>query len=439
MSALLPVPGLTKPAKPKPVRTAERVLASGLRVIVVRRPTVPMVEVRLRIPFFNTRASHQAQATMLSGTILTGTGERDRTGLAIALGELGADLSVAVDSDRLVLLSSTLSSGLPALLRLYAEVLTDARYPAAEVSGERDRVIERITMARSQAGTKASEALALRMAPGHPYGQSMPTAEQIGSTTATQLRALHTGMVRPADAVLVLVGDLSPARALDAAEAALAGWTGSAPAVKEAAVPELGWLPLQILDRPGSVQTAVRFGGRALSRGDARYPALQLANLAFGGYFSSRWVENIREQKGYSYSPRSSLDHSVRGSYFTLQADVATDVTAPAVLETLYELGRISSLPISASELESVRQYAIGSLAMSTSTQAGLASTIAALTASGLDTSWLTSHPTNLLTVTADEVAAVAAEFLAPRSLVSVAVGDAAAITAPLASIIGIE
>jgi zinc protease len=439
VSALLSVPGLTKPVKPKPVRTAERVLASGLRVIVVRRPTVPMVEVRLRIPFFNTKASHQAQATMLSGTILTGTSERDRTGLAIALGELGADLSVAVDSDRLVLLSSTLSSGLPALLRLYAEVLTDARYPAAEVSGERDRVVERITMARSQAGTKASEALARRMTPGHPYGQIMPTAEQIIATTAAQLRNLHASMVRPADAVLILVGDLSPTKALDAAEAALAGWTGSAPAVKELALPELGWLPLQILDRPGSVQTAIRFGGKGLRRGDVRFPALQLANLAFGGYFSSRWVENIREQKGYSYSPRSTLDHSVRGSFFTLQADVATDVTAPAVLETLYELGRISSLPISASELESVRQYAIGSLAMSTSTQAGLASTIAALTASGLDTSWLISHPANLLTVTAEEVAAVAAEFLAPRNLVSVAVGDASAITAPLAGIIGIE
>ncbi len=439
MSASLPVPGLTKPAKPKPVRTAERVLASGLRVIAVRRPSVPMVEVRLRIPFFNTKASHQAQATMLSGTILTGTSERDRTGLAIALGELGADLSVAVDADRLVLLSSTLSSGLPALLRLYAEVLTDARYPAAEVSGERDRVVERITMARSQAGTKASEALARRMAPGHPYGQLMPSAEQIAATTASQLRALHANMVRPAEAVLILVGDLSPTKALDAAEAALAEWTGSAPAVKDLAVPELGWLPLQILDRPGSVQTAIRFGGKGLPRGDARYPALQLANLAFGGYFTSRWVENIREQKGYSYSPRSALDHSVRGSYFTLQADVATDVTAPAVLETLYELGRISSLPISASELESVRQYAIGSLAMSTSTQAGLASTMAALTAAGLDTSWLISHPTNVLSVTADEVAEVAAEFLAPRNLVSVAVGDAAAITGPLAGLIGIE
>ncbi|MGI8666418.1 MAG: M16 family metallopeptidase [Jatrophihabitans sp.] len=439
MSPLLPVPGLTKPVKPKPIRTTERTLPSGLRVIVVRRPTVPIVEVRLRVPFFAARDSHSARAMLLSGTILTGTGSRDRAGLAIALGELGADLSVGVDADRLMLASSTLSSSLPALLRLYAEVLTDARYPAAEVSGERERVIERITMSRSQAGTQAAEALAQRMSPGHPYGRNLPSEHDLAATTAAQLRALHASLIRPAGAVLVLVGDLSPARALDAAEAALAGWTGAAPAVKAAPLPPLRQLPLQIVDRPGSVQTSLRFGGSAVPRHDPRYPALQLANLAFGGYFSSRWIENIREEKGYSYSPRSRIEHAALGSNFGVLADVATDVTAPAMLETLYELGRIASLPITDTELESVRQYAIGSLALSTSTQAGLASNIVALIAAGLDANWLTSHPTRLLGVTIDEVGAAAAEFLSPRKLVAVAVGDAGAITGPLAGLMEIE
>ncbi|MDQ2959350.1 MAG: insulinase family protein, partial [Actinomycetota bacterium] len=235
------------------------------------------------------------------------------------------------------------------------------------------------------------------------------------------------------------VGDLSPARALDAVESALAGWTGAAPAGTPTPVPALRQLPLLIVDRPGSVQTSLRFAGTAVPRDDPRYPALQLANLAFGGYFSSRWVENIREQKGYSYSPRSSLDHQPLGSTFSLTADVATGVTGPAVLETLYELGRIASLPISDTELESVRQYAIGSLALSTSTQSGLASTISSLIGSGLDAQWLTSHPSRLLEVTVEQVAEAAAEFLAPRKLIGVAVGDAGLITGPLAGIIEIE
>ena len=114
----------------------------------------------------------------------------------------------------------------------------------------------------------------------------------------------------------------------------------------------------------------------AVPRTHPDHAHLQLANLVFGGYFSSRWVENIREDKGYTYGPHSLVEHSVAGSALTVSAEVATEVTAPALLETWYELGRMATLPITAAELENVRQYAVGSLALSISTQAGLASTL---------------------------------------------------------------
>ncbi|MDQ1740041.1 MAG: zinc protease, partial [Pseudonocardiales bacterium] len=163
MSALLQVPGLTPAAKPKKLTFSERVLPSGLRVVAIRRPTVPMVEVRLRIPFFSAKPNHLARSSLLAGTIRTGTAERDRTSLAIALGDLGAELSVGRDADRLLLSASAIAAGLPALLGLYAEILTSASYRSTEVSGERGRLLERITMSRSQAGVIAAEALADRM------------------------------------------------------------------------------------------------------------------------------------------------------------------------------------------------------------------------------------------------------------------------------------
>src|SRR6185312_2055392 len=249
-------------------------------------------EVRLRIPFFSGKPSHPARSGLLANSMLTGTERYDRIGLAVALGELGADLGVAVDADRLLLTSATLASGLPALLRIYAEVLTAASYPAGEVSGERSRMVERVTISRSQAGSMAAEALAGRLAPGHPYGHTLPSVEQIEASTPAQLRALHAAAVRPDGALLVLVGDLSPARAIDSVEAALADWTGKAGGSAALPVPAVRPQPMLIADRPGSVQTSLRFGGAALPRDDPRYPALQLANLAFGGYFCSRWVEN---------------------------------------------------------------------------------------------------------------------------------------------------
>src|SRR6185312_17477046 len=99
----------------------------------------------------------------------------------------------------------------------------------------------------------------------------------------------------------------------------------------------------------------------------------QLATQVFGGYFSSRWVENIREDKGYTYGPHSLIEHAVAGSALVVAAEVATEVTGPALLETLYELGRLASLPPKDEELEQARQYALGTLQLGMSTQAGLA------------------------------------------------------------------
>ncbi len=430
------VPALTAPSRPKRLTVAERTLGSGLRVVVVRKPGVPLVEVRLRVPFQSAQATHPARAALLSDAMLTGAGSFDRTGLAAAVQALGGELSVGVDADRLLLGGNVLATGLPALLGLVATVLTDATYPADEVATERERLVERLVIARSRGGVVASEALGHRMWGDHPYAGDLPQPEAVAAATPAQLRRLHAERIRPDGAVLVVVGDVSPARTLDHVEAALTGWVGRAVRPRVAALPDAVPGPLLVLDRPGSVQSSMRFGAAAVGRSDERYPALQLANLIFGGYFSSRWTENIREDKGYTYGPHSRIDHHVQGSSLILEVEVATEVTAPALLETRYELGRIASLPVTAAEVDAVRQYAIGTLALSTATQAGLASTLVALAASGLGLDWLAEHPARLSKLSVEEVSAAAAQFFGPARLAAVIVGDAAAVTAPVAALI---
>ena len=433
------VPALTKPRKAKRLTLAERTLGTGLRVIVVRKPGVPLAEVRLRIPALSARPTHPARVGLLSDAMLTGAGGLDRAEIAGSVQALGGDLSVSVDADRLMVGGNVLAGNLAGLLRVIATVLTDAQYPAAEVATERERLLERLTIARSRPGVVAGEALGRRMWGEHPYALDLPRVEAVAATTAVQVRKAHAELVRPHGATLVIVGDLSPARVLDQAEAALAGWTGPQAVGKVPALPVPSGGPLLVVDRPGSVQSSLRMGGAALTRSHERYPALQLANLIFGGYFSSRWTENIREDKGYTYGPHSRIDHHVLGSSLMFDVEVATEVTAPAVLETRYELGRIASLLATAEEVESVRQYAIGTLALSTATQAGLASTLSALAAVGLGLDWVLEHPARLAAVGVDEVSAAAAEFFAPARLTSVIVGDAGTISAPLAALAAIE
>jgi zinc protease len=191
--------------------------------------------------------------------------------------------------------------------------------------------------------------------------------------------------------------------------------------------------------RPGAVQTTIRLAGAAPSRTDPGYAAAALANLVFGGYFSSRWVSNIREDKGYTYSPHSGLEHPSAGSRFLAGADVATDVTAPALLETLYELGRIATVPVDQAELDQARRYAIGTLALSTASQAGLAGLLSQLAGAGLGVDWLREHPAALEKVTVDDVLEAGARWFAPSALTPVLVGDTAVVEDSLRTLVELE
>jgi zinc protease len=182
--------------------------------------------------------------------------------------------------------------------------------------------------------------------------------------------------------------------------------------------------------RPGAVQSQLRLSAQAVPRTDSRYAALQLANLAYGGFFSSRLVENIREDKGYTYHARSSLEFTPSGATLLVDADTASDVTAPALLEMRYELGRIGAVPPNETEVDTVRRYAIGSLLIATASQTGLASQLAGLASLGLNADWLVEHPARLAAVTSEEIAEAALEFFAPTRFTGVVVGDAAQLRA---------
>jgi predicted Zn-dependent peptidase len=418
---------------------ADRTLPSGLRVIAVARRTVPTVELRLRIPFAGADPTHPARAELVASALLAGTARRGRVEIDDELATIGGDLGAGVDPERLLISGSALSSGLPVLLDVLADLVTSAAYPDADFARERERLVERITVARSQPRTVAREALQRRRYGDHPASREMPLAEDVAAVTPQQARELHRAGLLPTGSTLVLVGDIEPERAIDAVGEALAGWSTPGRAAELPPLPVLAGADLLLVDRPGAVQSQLRFSAAAVPRTDPSYPAMQLANLVLGGYFSSRLVENLREDKGYTYSASSYLEFSPSGATLLVDTDVTTDVTAAAVLETRYELGRLSAVPPTEAEVESARRYAIGSLLISLDSQGGLASTLGALAGVGLDAGWLRGHPARLEAVTLDQVAAAAERFFSPAAFTGVIVGDAATVAGRLRALGGIE
>lgn len=418
-----PLKGIRLPA------VAERTLGNGLRLLAARRSGVPRLEARLLIPSARDgKAPEPARARVFGRTLLSGTTSRSSVDIAQELQRLGGNLDAGVDAEDFVVYGSTLSSELPRFLALLSEVLTEATHPNDEVALQRDVAAQEVTLALSQPATVARQALLARLFGSHPYGQGLPPAEDVAAVKAGQLRKLGAKRLRPEGSILVLVGDVVPNRALDLAEAAFASWEGGggtpglpAPALATPA-------PTLLVDRPGAVQTNIRIGGHAIGRTDPDYPKLALANLVFGGYFVSRLVDNIREKRGYTYSPGSGVTQNRVASYFSVQADVGTEVTGPALVEIRYELNRMLAGPIDEAELLSAKRYLSGTSSMAIQTQSGLAGYLGTLAVSGLPVEYLRDFPAAVDALTEDDVIEASRRYLDPRKLETVLVGDASII-----------
>lgn len=424
------VPGLAPEVPltlPEPV---ERTLPNGLRVLLTRRPGVPLAEVRLSIP-----AAHAdlAVADLLAAALFSGTETASMTEIAQRLQGVGGALGAGADPDRIAVSGNSLATGLPELLEVLGDLLKAADYPAGPLEVERSRIIDSLSVAEQQPDFQVGRVLDARLWGDHPYGHQQPTAAEVAAVDRDAVLALHAARLHPAGARLVIVGDIDPDATAAAVEKALGDWDGAGEPRAMDPLPELVPGPLVLVDRPGSVQSAIRVAYPAVARTHPDNAAQHLANLVFGGYFSSRLVMNLRETKGYGYSPRSRVDHAPAGSLQLAAVDVATEVTGPALAEVRAELRGMAERPPAADELDLARRYALGSIKLATATQAGVANYISVLAAAGLPLSWLAEHSERLRAVTPADLQRVAAERLDPDRAVVVVLGDGDAIREPLA------
>ncbi len=418
---------------------AEAQLPNGLRVVVARRPGIPRFEARLVIPTARRTGADRARQGVLTRTLLSGTSSRSSVELAEQLQAMGGTLDAFGDSDEVGLAGSALAPHLAPFLGLLADVVLRPAFPADEVELNRERYRQELTLARSQPASAAREVLLRRLYGDHPYGWGMPADEAVAKVRPAALRTFHGQRLQPKGSVLVVVGDVRPAAALEQASEVFAGWPDGG---KPVHLPVVAWptpSTTTLIDRPGAVQTNVRIAGGAIGRTDPGYPALAVANLVFGGYFISRLVENIRERRGYTYSPGSGVHQHRFASHFSVQADVGTEVTAAALVEIRYELARMLVEPVEDSELLSAKRYLAGTLSMAIQTQSGLAAYLSLLASQDLPLEYLRDFPARAQALDVEDIRAAAVEHMAPRRLHTVLVGDASAVLGSLEAFEPIE
>ncbi|HEX9918318.1 MAG TPA: insulinase family protein, partial [Pyrinomonadaceae bacterium] len=162
------------------------------------------------------------------------------------------------------------------------------------------------------------------------------------------------------------------------------------------------------------------------------FVALSVTNSLLGGSFASRITSNIREQKGYTYSPNSSISTHYRDAYWVQVADVTTGVTGPSLKEIFYEIDRLQKEPPTEAELQGIKNYRAGVFTIQNSSRGGIIGQLAFLDLHKLPDTYLNNYVQNVLAVTPQDVQRMARQYLKSEQMAIVVVGDKAQVAKQL-------
>ena len=429
MASTVPVLAPERPVT-WPKRTRAR-LSNGLEVVLAEAHSIPKFHGELFFRSGEALVSDRSVglAEMTSTVLRTGTANRNSRRIEEDLRRLGADLGTSAGQDTSAISFAGLSEIAEPLLELVNELSRDASFPPPEFERERRQKLEEVKMERTSPGFLAGERLRKVLFGSHPYARVSPTEQQVAAYRREDLEQVYRKIYTPENALLLMVGDFDPQTMLNLAEKTFGNWTGQKPAAKEApALPAFHGRRVYLVHNPGSVQTQILLGCHAITRKHPDWIRLGLTNSLYGGAFNSRLVMNIREDKGYTYSPRSGVSPLRQHGYFSVSAAVRNEVVAASLTEIFYELDKLRSLPVPPAELADAQNYLTGMFSMGLATQEGLLSQFATVALNELPADYLETYRDKVRALTSEDLLAAARKYFDSANLQIVVVGDRAQI-----------
>jgi len=413
-----------------PKRTKAR-LSNGLEIVMAESHAIPKLHGDLLFRSGNAQAIQRGPglAEMTATVVRTGTAKRTSRQIEEDLRRLGADLSSSAGADTSAITFAGLSELAEPLLGLVNELAREAAFPEPEFERERRQKLEEVKLSRTQPGFLASERLRKVLFGAHPYAQVAPSEAQVAAYKRDDLLSVYREFYTPENALLVLVGDFDPAAMLKTADKVFGAWSGKKPAAASAAAPaNPRGRRVYLVHVPGAVQTQILAGCPAITRKHPDWVRLGLTNSLYGGAFNSRLVMNIREDKGYTYSPRSGVNPLRQHGYFSVSAAVRNDVVAASLTEIFYELDKLRSVPVPESELADARNYLSGVFSMGLATQEGLLGQLVTVALNELPDDYLETYREKVRSLTPADLLATARKYFDSANMQIVVVGNRAQI-----------
>jgi zinc protease len=338
-------------------------LSNGLPLYWLNAGVQDVVEVDWVFPAGLWFEQKPAVAHAVAALLKNGTSTKSAHEINETFEFYGANLKVNPGNDFSSVTLYTLTKHLPKLLPLVYELLTDAVFPEQEIQIYKQNAIQRLLVNLRQCEFVANQRIdALLFGEAHPYGR-YSKKEKIEALQREDLLWFYKRHFALANVRMFMAGKISPqdVKAMDDVfgKAALtpesvSQETFSAPAPSEK--------KHRIVNDESGVQGAIRVGRLFPNRHHEDFAPMVVLNTLFGGYFGSRLMSNIREEKGFTYGIYSSLAPYINGGSLTIHTEVGRDVIEPAVKEIYHEMKLLCEQPADEEELLLVKNYLLGNL-----------------------------------------------------------------------------
>lgn len=398
-------------------------LDNGLQLVMVPYGSIPKATINITVKTGNiNETKDQIWLADLLGDLMKEGSTADYS-VKDKLAGMGGNLNIGVGAHNTSLSTDVLSEFAPEALKILADVLENPKLPQSELDRLKNNMKRNLTVSLSTPGAQARKDFFAEMYPNHPYGRLYPTSEQVDSYTINDVKFFYDTNFGAQRTTIYVVGNFDAEKVKEVVKNQLADWRKGAKENYPVAQAQSNG-KVKIIDRPGAPQSTIYYGLPVADPSNKDYTALDVMNTLLGGSFGSRITSNIREDKGYTYSPGSALVANYKSGLWYESADVTTEFTGASVDEIKKEIVRLQTEPPSKAELDGMKSYKSGLYVLQNSTPYGIIGQLNFLDIHNLDESFLVNQVKNINAVTPQQVQEMAKKYITPEKMTLIVVGD---------------
>ena len=418
------------PTKPFAVPGSETyVLPNGMKVTLVPYGIIPKCAINVSVDAgqVNEATGHQGVASLAADMFKEGTVSLNSDQLAAETARMGSALSVNSDADQSDFSLDVLQEFAPDGVRLLGDVLQHPRFPESELARLKTDMLRNIALQTSQPGTIAEIRFRKILYGEHPYGVVLPTEDDVKKLALQDLKDYYSANFGAQRSHIYVAGKFDLAAVKKSIADVFGGWTNGPARIGTQPSPQARKV-LDLTDRPGAPQSTLMIGLPVSSPASPDALPLLVTNALLGGSFNSRITANIREQKGYTYSPFSEISRRYHDAYWAQHADVTTQFTGASLKEIFGEIDRLQKEAPSADELKGIKNYLSGVFVIQNSNRSALIGQLQNVDFQGLGADYLKNYVQRVNAVTPAEVQKLTRQYIKLDSMTIVVVGDKAKI-----------